>query len=96
MKDYEEYTGNPPSTFAAHAWDSVQIICEVLKTFPNGLSVTEQRVKMREGIEGLQGFVGVDGVFNFSADDHVGLSTDDVVLARITNGDWVYLPPEQW
>jgi branched-chain amino acid transport system substrate-binding protein len=32
MKDYEEYTGNPPSTFAAHAWDSVQIICEVLKT----------------------------------------------------------------
>ena len=96
MSDYEKHTGNPPSTFAGHAWDSVQIILKVLETFPDGLSITEQRGKMRDGIEGLQGLVGVDGVFNFSADDHVGLGTKDVVLARITNGDWVYLPQEQW
>jgi len=29
MDDYEEYTGNPPSTFAGHAWDSVQIVLEI-------------------------------------------------------------------
>jgi hypothetical protein len=38
----------------------------------------------------------VDGVFNFSATDHVGLSTNDVVLARITNGTWAYFPEDQW
>jgi hypothetical protein len=35
-------------------------------------------------------------VFNFTPDDHVGLSMDDIVLAKITNGEWVYFPPEKW
>lgn len=96
IADYEAFTGNPVSTFAGHAWDGIQIVVEVLKTLPDGLSVEEQRTRLRDGIEGLQGFVGVDGMFNFSAQDHVGLSTDDVVLARITNGSWEYYPPEKW
>jgi branched-chain amino acid transport system substrate-binding protein len=93
---YENYTGDPPSTFAGHSWDAIHILLRVFESLPNDLSLEEQRVQTREGIESLQGFVGVDGVFNFSADDHVGLSTDDVVLARITGGDWEYFPQEAW
>jgi branched-chain amino acid transport system substrate-binding protein len=96
VRDFAESSGKPPSTFAGHAWDALQIIVNVLETLPEGMSLEEQRVAVRDGIENTRGFVGVDGVFNFSADDHVGLSTDDIVLARIENGDWVYYPPENW
>jgi branched-chain amino acid transport system substrate-binding protein len=96
VADYQAATNNPPSTFAGHAWDGIQLVVSVLKTFPNGLSVVDQRTRMRDGLEGVKGFVGVDGVFDMSAEDHVGLSTDDIVLARITNGTWEYLPPDKW
>lgn len=96
VADYGTDTGNPPSTFAAHAWDAIQIITAGLATLPDGLSIEEQRAQLRDAIESTQGFVGVDGVFSLSAEDHVGLSTDDVVLARITGGDWEYFPQEKW
>ncbi len=96
ISDYGAATGNPPSTFAAHAWDAIQIITAGLATLPADLSIEEQRAQLRDAIESTQGFVGVDGVFHMSSTDHVGLSTDDVVLARITNGAWQYFPPEEW
>ncbi|HHX65495.1 MAG TPA: ABC transporter substrate-binding protein [Chloroflexi bacterium] len=96
VHDYVESSGKPPCTFAGHAWDALHIILNVLETLPEGLNLEEQRIAVRDGIENTRGFVGVDGTFNFSAEDHVGLSTDDVVLARIENGEWVYFPPESW
>jgi len=96
IADYKAHTGKYPNQFAAHAWDCLQIVLQVLKTFPEGLSVEEQRARLRDGIENLKGFVGADGVFNFSAEDHVGLSSKDVVLVRIHDGVWSYIPPDQW
>jgi branched-chain amino acid transport system substrate-binding protein len=96
IKDFTAETGKGPSSFAGHAWDSVMILTKVLEKMPAGLSLAEQRAAVRDGVEQLTGFVGVDGVFRFSADDHVGLSTEDVVLVRIRDGAWEYFPPEQW
>ncbi len=96
IADFEAEVGKPPSAFAAHGWDAIQISLQVFATFPDGLSVEEQRVRMRDGIEQVNGFVGVDGTFYFSPEDHVGLSEADVVLVRIEDGEWVYFPPEAW
>lgn len=96
IADYEAFTQNPVSTFAGHAWDAIQIVAQVAQTLPDGLSLEEQRSRLRDGIENLKGFVGVDGIFNFSPEDHVGLSTQDVVLVRITNGTWEYYPEDKW
>lgn len=96
MRDYEESSGTPPSTFAGHAWDALQLTLKALEKLPEGLSLEEQRTRLRDEFEGVQGFAGTGGVFNLSAGDHVGLSPDDVVMARITNGDWEYFPPEKW
>jgi branched-chain amino acid transport system substrate-binding protein len=96
VADYKAATGKYPNQFAAHAWDALQIVLQVLQTFPDGLPLTEQRARLRDGIENLKGFVGADGVFNFSPQDHVGLSLNDVVLVRITGGQWRYFPPDQW
>ena len=95
-EDYETFSGNPASTFAGHSWDGVKVVLMALETMPADLSLDEQRVYVRDAIENIQGFAGTGGIFNFSAEDHVGLSADDVVMVRITDGDWEYYPPEKW
>ncbi|MGQ9554879.1 MAG: ABC transporter substrate-binding protein [Anaerolineae bacterium] len=96
VADYETYVKQPPTSFATHAWDAFSIVFAALGRLPDGLSLAEQRSRLRDEIEATQGFVGLDGVFTFSAEDHVGLSSKDMVLVRITKGDWVYVPQEQW
>lgn len=96
VAEFTAYTGKAPSQFASHSWDCLQIVLQVLKTWPDGLSLVDQRTRLRDGIENLRGYVGADGVFNFSAQDHVGLSSNDVVLVKITKGEWAYLPPDKW
>ena len=96
IEDYETFSGNPASTFAGHSWDGVKVVLMALETMPADLSLDEQRVYVRDAIENIQGFAGTGGIFNFSAEDHVGLSADDVVMVRITDGDWEYYPPEKW
>lgn len=95
ITDYEGYTGNPASTFAGHAWDGLQITLKAIETMPAGLSLAEQRAYIRDAIEQME-FVGTAGVYKFSPEDHVGLSPDDVVTVRITDGEWQYYPPDQW
>lgn len=95
ITDYEAFTGNPASTFAGHAWDGLEIALEAIKTMPAGLSLEEQRSFLRDAIE-KEEFVGISGTFQFSPEDHVGMSPDDVVTVRIVNGEWQYFPPEEW
>ena len=96
VSEYEASTGKPASTFAGHAWDALQLIIKALEQLPEGLSLEEQRAQLRDEMEQIKGFPGTGGVFNLSPDDHVGLSPDDVVLVKITGGEWVYFPPEEW
>ena len=96
VRDYEASAGQPASTFAGHAWDALQITLRGLEKLPEGLAIGEQRSRLRDEIEKITGFAGTAGVFNLSAEDHVGLSPNDVVLAQITKGDWEYLPAEKW
>lgn len=95
IADYEEYSGEPASTFAGHAWDGLGIALKAIESMPVGLSVEEQRAFLRDTIENME-FVGTGGVFRFSPQDHVGLSEDDVVTVRITDGEWEYFPQEMW
>jgi len=96
IEDYEAFTGKSASTFAGHSWDGLQIVLKALETLPADLSLEEQRAHVRDAIESIQGFAGIGGIFNFSPEDHVGLSADDVVMVRITDGNWEYYPPEKW
>lgn len=95
-KDYEAFTKNPSSTFAGHAWDGLQLALKSLETLPAGLSLDQQRTKVRDSLEGIKSFPGTGGIFNLSAQDHVGLDAKDVVLVRIADGKWVYLPRDKW
>jgi len=93
---YEKGTGKPRSTFAGHAWDALQMLFPILAKLPADLPLGQARARIRDELETTRGFVGTGGVFNMSAEDHVGLDERSMVLVRIAGGKWQYFPPEKW
>ena len=82
--EYETTTGQPVSTFGGHAYDGLYLIIEAIKT-----AGSTDKAAVRDALEGIKGFRGTAGAVNFSADDHLGLSTKDFQMVEIKNGDWV-------
>ncbi len=82
-KDYEARTHEDASTFGGHAYDALMILAKAIETA--GLD----KEKVRTAIEETQGFVGTAGVFNFSAQDHNGLTIDAFEMLTVKNGKFV-------
>ncbi len=82
-KTYKDKFGSEASTFGGHAYDAMHIIIEALKM------VGPDRVKIRDYIENMRGFVGTAGLFNFSAFDHNGLSRESFEILTVKNGRFV-------
>ena len=81
-KAYEEAFEKDVDTFGGHAWDALQMII-------NGIREGgDDRAAIRDAIESTTGFVGTGGVFNYSADDHYGLTADAFVMIKIVDGEW--------
>lgn len=82
MADYEAEYGEKPSTFAGHAYDGFKIAVQALEeagTDPEAL---------RDYLENLEEFVGISGVFHFSAEDHSGLDKTALAIVTVENGEW--------
>lgn len=80
-RDFEAKYG-PRNTFGGHAWDAIQIVLAGLQ------QAGTDRAKLRSAIEGLRNFVGISGVFDFSASDHNGLDKRAVTMVQIADGQW--------
>jgi len=81
--EYEKFSGSKVSSFGGHAYDALFAIVEAIKAG----DATPQSI--RDNLEKLKDFVGVDGVVNMSPTDHLGLDTKSgMVLLDIKNGDW--------
>lgn len=93
---YEKGTGKPRSTFAGHAWDALQMVFPVLARLPADLPLDQARARVRDELEKTRNFIGTGGIFNMSAEDHVGLDERSMVLVRIEGGKWRYFPREKW
>ena len=81
-KEYEERYKEPISSFGGHAWDSMNLAMAALK------AVGPDPAKIRDFIENTKGFVGMHGIFNFSPQDHNGLSKDDLEMVVVKDGKW--------
>lgn len=79
---FEECYYRKPDRFGGHAWDAIQITCAALK------ESGPDRAALRDEIEKTTDFVGMGGIFNYSADDHYGLTADAFALVRIEDGKW--------
>jgi branched-chain amino acid transport system substrate-binding protein len=93
---YEKGTGKPRSTFAGHAWDALQMSFMAFAKVPPAAPLDQARARVRDELEKIRNFAGTGGIFNMSAEDHVGLDERSMVLVRIEGGQWKYLPPEKW
>lgn len=76
-----KYGAGSRSTFGGHAWDALQIVAQALA------KVGPDPVKIRDEIEKTS-FTGVTAVFNFSPQDHSGLTKDCVVMVEVKDGKW--------
>ena len=54
-------------------------------------AVGPDKAKIRDHIEGTQGFIGTGGVFNFSAEDHCGLDKTAFEMITVKDGKFVAL-----
>ncbi len=82
------------SLYAGHMWDEIYMITEALKKVDPKLDPTKDadiikiRAQLRDGLEGLKGFVGQNGVFNYSPDNHNGLPPNCYVPVVVEGGKW--------
>lgn len=81
-RDFEAANHYAASTFGGHAYDGITLLVDAIR------HVGSDRAKIRDYLEHVKGFVATGGVFNMSPQNHNGLTTNDMVLVTITNGDW--------
>jgi branched-chain amino acid transport system substrate-binding protein len=81
---YQKAYGEAPSTFAGYAYDALHLTVDAAKRVQGDLTPAA----LRDEIERTSGFVGTGGTFTFSAEDHNGLTSDDLTMYEIVNGDW--------
>lgn len=78
------------ATFGGHAWDAGLLLQNAipvaLKKAQPGTK--EFRSALRDALEATKDLVGVHGVFNMSASDHLGFDQRARVMVRIENGSW--------
>ncbi|MCA1986688.1 MAG: ABC transporter substrate-binding protein, partial [Desulfovibrio sp.] len=83
IADYEALYNMPVSSFGGYAYDALMLIVEAITM---GNSAESQSI--RDNLEKIRGFVGTGGIFNMSAEDHNGLTSDAFEMVRIEQGDW--------
>ncbi|GAB1392021.1 ABC transporter substrate-binding protein [Rhodocyclaceae bacterium] len=78
------------TTFGAHSWDAAILLgATVPLALKRGQPGTREfRAALRDALEGVREAVGAHGVYNMSANDHVGLDQRSRVMVRIENGGW--------
>lgn len=82
LNDYKAKYNEPLSAFGGYAWDAVHLLADAFK------AVGADKAKVRDYLETKKNFIGQSGVFNFSADDHNGLSKKAFQMVVVKNNDW--------
>jgi len=85
-KAYGDKYGEAISTFGGHAYDGLFLIVEAIKR-----AGSTDKAAVRDEIEKTKNFVGVDGIFSMSADDHMGLDLAAFKMMEVKDGGWKYL-----
>jgi branched-chain amino acid transport system substrate-binding protein len=82
-KDFESRYKQDVSTFGGHAYDGLMLITLAMKD-----AGTTDKAKVRDALEQIHGWMGVDGQFNLSPTDHLGLNLSAFRMLEIENGNW--------
>ena len=84
IKSYEEKYNEPVSTFGGYAYDALNLVVESIKK----ANSTDGKA-IRDAIESTKNYAGLNGMFNMTAEDHLGLDIDSgIKMLVIKNNDW--------
>ena len=87
---YEKMYGNKPATFGANVYDAglllQQAVPEALKKGKPG--TPEFRAALRDALEQIREFVGTQGVYNMTPQDHSGFDARGRVMMTLKDGVW--------
>lgn len=84
---YESKFGGSVNTFGGHAYDAFNLAVKAISNLVEK-NVPVNHDSIRGELEKIIGFVGTGGVFNFSPEDHNGLTKDGFVMVTIEDGNW--------
>lgn len=78
------------STFGAHAWDAGLLLANAIPAaLKKGSPGTKEfRLALRDALETTKELAGAHGVFNMSANDHLGFDQRASVMVQIKDGKW--------
>jgi branched-chain amino acid transport system substrate-binding protein len=82
QKAYKEKFGKDANQFGACAFDAFNIMVAAMK------KAGTDNEKVRDAIEKTSGYVGINGVFNYTQDDHGGLSPENMVIYQVIGQKW--------
>ena len=85
VKDYPMHFKTEGDHFGGHAWDAVMLLKGAME------KGADTPVAIRDQLEKTRHFAGIGGIFNYSPEDHSGLTRDAFVLVEIRQKDWVLL-----
>jgi branched-chain amino acid transport system substrate-binding protein len=80
---YRAAFNQPISTFGGHAYDGLMIALEAVRRAGG-----TDRARVRDEIERTTNFAGVDGIFNMTPQDHLGLDLRSFRMVEIRNNAW--------
>jgi branched-chain amino acid transport system substrate-binding protein len=69
------------STFGGYSHDALHLLVDAIKR-----AGSTDKEKVRAALETTSGFVGVSGIYNMTATDHMGLDTSAFRMVEVSNG----------
>jgi len=88
IDNYKTAYGQPPSTFAGHAYDALYLIINAAKSITGEITPTA----LREAVEKTSAYPGIGGAFTMSGKDHSGLTSEDLTMYEVKGGTWTLAP----
>ncbi len=94
VKSYQAKFGDKsPVVFGAHSYDAMLILDKAVPVAKKKAKpgTPEFRKALREAIESVKDIAAVNGVYNFTSQDHFGLDERGSVMVKVSKGDWELL-----
>ena len=76
-----------PSGFAGNAYDGILLATEALKA-----AGTTDKEKVRAALENLKNVPGINGVYNMSPTDHLGITADSLRIMEVKGKEFRLIP----
>ncbi|WJR80838.1 ABC transporter substrate-binding protein [Bradyrhizobium sp. NP1] len=90
VETYEGTFHEAASNFGGYAYDGLMIAVAALRK-----AGSADKEKVRDAIESLHSFPGVTGIYSFSPDNHLGLSSDALRILEVKGGRYHLVAPER-